>query len=170
LKEGAKENQDRADEGKEGEGKADEGRDGKPRRARAMFAYSFRLMDLDTGMYLAWGSSMRSEKEAFEEAVRMLGEVDVRLRSVRLDKYYSESAYMDYFDGEVKVYVIPERNATLNGSWRWKDTMREFVRNTMKYLEEYYRRERSEAGFSADKRFFGWGVAQRREDRIKGAL
>ncbi|MGB9734516.1 MAG: hypothetical protein ACPL2E_07990 [Conexivisphaera sp.] len=39
-----------------------------------MFAYSFRLMDLDTGMYLAWGSSMRSEKEkeAFEEAVRML--------------------------------------------------------------------------------------------------
>ncbi|MGC8847516.1 MAG: hypothetical protein ACP5QE_01495 [Conexivisphaera sp.] len=113
---------------------------------------------------------MRSEKEAFEEAVRMLGEVDVRLRSVRLDKYYSESAYMDYFDGEVKVYVIPKRNATLNGSWRWKDTMREFVRNTMKYLEEYYRRERSEAGFSADKRFFGWGVAQRREDRIKGAL
>ncbi|MGC9178238.1 MAG: ISNCY-like element ISFac3 family transposase, partial [Conexivisphaera sp.] len=83
LKERAKENQDRADEGKEGEGKADEGRDGKPRRARAMFAYSFRLMDLDTGMYLAWGSSMRSEKEAFEDAVRMLGEVDVRLRSVR---------------------------------------------------------------------------------------
>ncbi|MGC9016540.1 MAG: hypothetical protein ACP5KM_07180, partial [Conexivisphaera sp.] len=72
-----------------------------------MFAYSFRLMDLDTGMYLAWGSSMRSEKEAFEEAVRMLGEVDVRLRSVRLDKYYGESAYMDHFDGEVKVYVIP---------------------------------------------------------------
>ncbi|MGC9077111.1 MAG: ISNCY-like element ISFac3 family transposase, partial [Conexivisphaera sp.] len=115
-------------------------------------------------------SESESEKEAFEEAVRMLGEVDVRLRSVRLDKYYGESAYMDYFDGEVKVYVIPERNATLNGSWRWKDTMREFVRNTMKYLEEYYKRERSEAGFSADKRFFGWGVAQRREDRIKGAL
>ncbi|MGB9734517.1 MAG: ISNCY family transposase, partial [Conexivisphaera sp.] len=87
----------------------------------------------------------------------------MRLRSVRLDKYYGESAYMDHFDGEVKVYVIPERNATLNGSWRWKDAMREFVRNTMKYLEEYYRRERSEAGFSADKRFFGWGVAQRRE-------
>jgi transposase len=79
-----------------------------------MFAYSFRLMDLDTGMYLAWGSSMRSEseseKEAFEEAVRMLGEVYVRLRSVRLDKYYGESAYMDYFDGEVKVYVIPTGN------------------------------------------------------------
>ncbi|MGC8771930.1 MAG: hypothetical protein ACP5RJ_00440 [Conexivisphaera sp.] len=35
-----------------------------------MFAYSFRLMDLDTGMYLAWGSSMRSEKEAFETANR----------------------------------------------------------------------------------------------------
>ncbi len=166
LKERAKENQDRADERKEG--KADECGEGKPRRA--MFAYSFRLMDLDTGMYLAWGSSMRSEKEAFEEAMRMLSEVDVRLRSVRLDKYYSESAYMDYFDEDTKVYVIPKRNATLNGSWRWKETMMEFVRNTMNYLEEYYKRERSEAGFSADKRFFGWGVAQRREDRIKGAL
>ena len=117
---------------------------------------------------------IRELAEVFEEAMRMLGEVDVKLRSVRLDKYYGESTYMGYFDfdedAKVYFYVIPKRNATLNGSWRWKDTMREFVRNTMKYLEEYYKRERSEAGFSADKRFFGWGVAQRREDRIKGAL
>nr|WP_232085421.1 ISNCY family transposase [Conexivisphaera calida] len=170
LKEKAKENQDRGEGGggKDGEKNAVDGKEKKPRRA--MFAYSFRLMDLGTGMYLAWGSSMKSEKEAFEEAMRMLGEVDVRLRSVRLDRYYSESMYMDYFDEDTKVYVIPKRNATLNGSWRWKETMMDFVRNTMSYLEEYYKRERSEAGFSADKRFFGWGVAQSREDRIKGAL
>ncbi|BBE42840.1 Mobile element protein [Conexivisphaera calida] len=47
-----------------------------------MFAYSFRLMDLGTGMYLAWGSSMRSKKEAFEEAMRMLGEVDVGMEKL----------------------------------------------------------------------------------------
>ena len=113
LKEKAKENRG---EGEKSEEKKDEGKKG---HRRAMFAYSFRLMDLGTGMYLAWGSSMKSEKDAFEEAMRMLREVDVRLRSVRLDRYYSESMYMDYFDfdEDTKVYVIPKRNATLNGSW-----------------------------------------------------
>ncbi|MFP3209851.1 MAG: hypothetical protein RXR82_09280 [Nitrososphaeria archaeon] len=46
--------------------------------------------------------------------------------------------------------------------------MREFVADTPHYLEEHYKEENSEAGFSADKRVFGWGIAQRREDRIDG--
>jgi transposase len=45
--------------------------------------------------------------------------------------------------------------------------MKEFVTNTMKYLEEYYKRENSEAGFSADKKTLGWGIAQRRQDRLR---
>jgi transposase len=62
--------------------------------------------------------------------------------------------------------VIPKSNATLNGSWKWKETMIEFVKDTMRYLEQYHQRSNSESGFSADKKMFGWSIAQRREDRI----
>ena len=38
------------------------------------------------------------------------------------------------------------------------------------YTFEYYKRENSGAGFSANKKLFGWEIAQRREDRIDSAL
>ena len=139
-------------------------------KKRKTFAYSFRLMDLRTKMYIAFGSSMKSEKEAFDNAINFIKTVDVKLKSVRLDKYYSESSYVSLFEKDTAVYVIPKKDATLNGSQKWKDTMREFVTDTYQYLKEYYKRENSEAGFSADKKLFGWGIAQRREDRIDSAL
>ncbi|MGC9211823.1 MAG: ISNCY-like element ISFac3 family transposase, partial [Nitrososphaeria archaeon] len=104
LKEKAKKN--REENGKKGQN----GEQAK----KAFFAYSFRLMDLSVKMYVAWGSSMKSEKDAFEKAIHLLKTADVKLKSVRLDKYCSESAYMDYFDKETKVYVIPKKNSTLN--------------------------------------------------------
>ncbi len=51
----------------------------------------------------------------------------------------------------------------------WKDLMEDFVRNTLAYLEQYYLRNNSESGFSADKRGFGWRVGQKREVRINTA-
>ena len=136
--------------------------DGPRKRA---FAYVFRLMDLSSSMYLAFGSSMRSEKEAFDRAMRMLSTLDVTLDSARLDRYYSTPGYVDSLGG-ARVFVIPKSNATMNGSWKWKETMKEFVTNPIQYLEQYYRRESSESGFAADKKMLGWGIAQRREDRI----
>ncbi len=130
------------------------------------FAYSFRLMDLSSRMYLAYGSSMKSEKEACDRAMRMLSTIDVKIDTVRLDRLYSTPGYVDSFGRDAKVFVIPKKNATLNGSWKWKETMMEFVRNTMKYLEQYHKRSNSESGFAADKKMFGWSIAQRREDRI----
>lgn len=138
--------------------------DEKPKK-RA-FAYSFRLMDLSTRMYLAYGSSLRSEKEAFDRAMAMLSSIDVAVDTVRLDRYYSMPGYADRFGRDTKFFLIPRKNSTLNGSWRWKEAMIEFVRNTMKYLEGYHQRSNSEAGFAADKKMFGWSIAQRREDRI----
>ncbi|PMP96017.1 MAG: hypothetical protein C0167_02630 [Nitrososphaera sp.] len=44
----------------------------------------------------------------------------------------------------------------------------EFARNAMSYLEEHYRKERSEAGFRVDKKFFGCGVTCRREREERG--
>lgn len=133
------------------------------------FVYSFKLMDLESKMYVAFGMSLKSEKEAFDKAMEMLKHIDIEIESVRLDKYYSSPSYVDRF-GKAKVYVIPKKNATLKGSWKWKDTMEEFVNDTMAYLREYYLRNNSESGFSADKRGFGWKVAQKRDDRIDTAL
>ena len=164
--------QELKDRAKEEHGLSSTTTSGEQPKKRA-FAYSFRLMDLSSKMYLAYGSSMRSEKEAYDRATRMLSAIDVTLDTVRLDRYYSSSSCVDSF-GDAKVFVIPKSNATLNGSWKWKwkwkDTMKEFVTNTVSYLEQYYRRSNSESGFSADKKMLGWGIAQRREDRIDCAL
>lgn len=143
--------------------KEDKGKD------KRSFVYSFRMLDLRTRMYVAYGMSLRSEKRAFERAMEMLRDMDVEMRSVRLDRYYSFPSYVDRFGG-AKVYIIPRKNATIHGSWKWKRTMMDFVRDTIPYLEQYYLRNNSEAGFSVDKRWFGWKVEQRREDRIDTAL
>ena len=112
---------------------------------------------------------MKSEREAYDRTMKLLSSIDVEMDSIRPDRYYSSPSYMDKLD-ETKVFVIPEKNATLNGSQKWKDTMKEFVPDTMNYLEKYHQRSNSESGFAADKKMPGWNVAQRRDDRIDNAL
>ncbi len=137
--------------------------------AKKAFAYSFKLLDLNSNLYVAYGTSFRSEQAAFHKAMAMFQALGLKLESIRLDKYYSCPSYFTEFDG-VKVFVLPKKNATVKGPWHWKHRMAEFVNNTEPYLEEYYRREHSESEFSADKRWFGWQVAQRRDDRIETAI
>ena len=79
----------------------------------------------------------------------------MKLKSIRLDRYYSESSYVSRFDKDTAVYIIPKKDTILNGSQKWKDTMKEFVQNTMEYLEQYHQRSNSEAGFAADKKMLG---------------
>ncbi len=133
------------------------------------FVYSFKMLDLDSKMYVCYGTSLRSEKEAFDRAMGMLSRTGVAVGSMRLDKYYSFPCYVDRFSG-AKVYIIPRKNSTLRGSWEWKRTMMRFVNDTIPYLGQYYLRNNSESGFSSDKRCFGWTVSQRREDRIDTAI
>ncbi|MDY6866147.1 MAG: hypothetical protein SVY15_09305 [Halobacteriota archaeon] len=51
--------------------------------------------------------------------MEMLNDIDIKIESMRLDRYYSLSSYVDRF-GVAKVHVIPKKNATLRGSWKWK--------------------------------------------------
>jgi transposase len=46
----------------------------KRKNTKKQFLYSFALMDIDTRMYIAYGSSFRSEKEAYKDALLMLKE------------------------------------------------------------------------------------------------
>ena len=160
---------DLAKENSSGDGKEGKTENTSKECKRSLFAYSFALMDMGTRMYIAFGSSMKSEREAFDRAMLLLSTLDIRLSSVRLDSYCSSPSYVDRF-GNAKVYIIPKSNATLYGSLKWKHTMKDFVENTMEYLGEYHQRSNSESGFSADKKMLGWNIAQKRSDRIDNAL
>lgn len=136
---------------------------------RRLFTYAFALMDLDSRMYVGYGASLRSEKAAFEKALEIMRECGVEARSVRLDQYYGTQSTADLFDKDTALYVIPKSNATIKGSYVWKDMIRDLVSYPFLFLAEYFRREHSESGFSADKRFSGWKIWQRRDDRIETA-
>lgn len=137
--------------------------------AKKAFVYSFKLLDLNTRLYVAFGLSFKSEKQAYDNAMSMFQALGLKLNSIRLDKYYSCQSYFEKL-GTTRVFVLPKKNATVRGPWSWKRQMNEFVHNTEPYLEEYYKRENSESQIGVDKRWFGWEVTQRRDDRIETAV
>ena len=80
------------------------------KKKKSVFVYSFVLMDIRTRMYIAYGTSFKSEKEAFLSAIKMLKEMDteINIESLRLDKYYQQS-YVEYLEkklGKVTFYVM----------------------------------------------------------------
>lgn len=139
----------------------------------ALFIYSFVIIDIVTRMYISYGTSFKSEKEAFLSAVKMLEEIraDINIKSLRLDRYYQQ-AYVEYLEeklGKVKFYIIPKKNATVRGSWEWKRMLEKFVQDTKAFLTEYFQRNQSESGFAEDKKRTGWRLGQKRPDRIDTA-
>ncbi len=46
-------------------------------------------MDLATMLYLAYDSRTKSERNAFDKAMAMLADMDVDVKSIRLDRYCS---------------------------------------------------------------------------------
>jgi transposase len=133
------------------------------------FVYSFSLMDLDTKMYVGCGISLKSEKEAYEEAVKMARSI-VDIKSVRLDRYFSTRTIIKDFNHDTKIYIIPKKNSTIRGSPEWKRIISKFLGDTISYLAEYFRRNNSEAGFSVDKRMCGWKIWEKRPDRIHTSI
>lgn len=136
---------------------------------RKLFTYAFALMDLESGMYVGYGASLKSEKAAFEAAIFLMKECGVKPKSLRLDQYYAGQSTAELFGSETALYVIPKSNATVRGSYAWKDMIWDLMCYPFLFLGEYFRRERSESGFSADKRCDGWKIWERREDRIQTA-
>jgi len=133
------------------------------------FVYKFSLMDLKTKMYVCSGTSLISEAKAFHKAMQMLRELDIKIKSVRLDRYYSFPCYAKLFPG-AKFYIIPRKDAKPGNGTEWLHALQSFVWDTMNHLEEYFKRNNSEASWSSDKKMFGWRVRQKREDRMDTAL
>jgi transposase len=138
------------------------------------YVYSFNLMDIKTKLYVCYGSGIRSEKEAFENAIKMLRKVEratgITVNSARLDRYYSYQSTLDYFDNKTVLYIIPKSNSKINGPSRWRNIFRRMMKDPLLYLIEYYKRENSESGFATDKRMVGWKIWQKRDERIDTAI
>lgn len=136
---------------------------------KKMFVYKFTLLDLETKMYVCYGSSLKSEKDAYTKAMKMFNKMDIELKSIRLDRYYSNAGDVNSYRG-CKIYFIPKKNVTMGNGIYWNERLTEFVDDTFGYLKEYFKRNNSESAFAVDKRFLGWKIDQKREDRIDTAL
>lgn len=146
----------------------DKAKEQEPKKRKA-FVYKFALMDISTRMYICFGTSLISEAKAFAKSMQMLDELEIKIESIRLDRYYSFPCYVRLFK-EAKVYIIPRKNSKLGHGDKWLETMKNFVFDTMNYLGEYFQRVNSENGFAQDKKLFGWRISQKIEERIDTAL
>jgi len=131
--------------------------------------YTFTLMDIEKRIYIAYGTSYKSEKEAYNKAIKMLKNMNISVESIRLDRYYSGKTLVknlnEMFTG-IKCYLIPKKGTIVKGGSAWLDMLKEFYNNTTKFFKEYFKRNQSESGFSEDKRRFGWRIPQKIESRI----
>jgi len=142
------------------------------KKKRKMFVYSFALIDIKTRMYVTYGSSLHSEQEAFLQAIRLAKEIGIKIKKIRLDKYYSRQKYVRLLEeafGDIEVILIPKKNTTVRGPLKWKDMLQYLITDPISYLEDYFQRNQSESGFSEDKKRTGWTIMQKREDRIDTA-
>lgn len=139
---------------------------------KRQFVYSFTLMDIHTRMYIGFGTSLKSEKEAYRHAIAMAKKAEIKLKNMRLDRYYSGQSTIESLVenfGKIDVFLIPKSNVTIDGSWQWKRMLFRFVNGTIEYLEEYFQRNQSESGIAEDKKRTGWKLGQKRQDRIDTA-
>jgi len=135
-----------------------------PKKKGKRYLYVFRIIDVDTGLYVAFGYSNTSEMEAFHNAMKMLTNFGIKIDTLSLDKYFSSRKVLKLFGKETALYLIPKKNIT-NMGLEWTRIVKKMIEDPYLFLKNYYLRNLSESGFSSDKRRFGGVIRQRREDR-----
>jgi len=134
--------------------------------------YSFAIIDIKSRMYTAYGASLKSEQEAFFEAVKMLKTIDIQIRSIRLDRYFSAEFYVNLLleqVGNIKFFIVPKSNIVNIGLGEWGKMVTRFVDDTKLFLKDYFQRNQSESGFAEDKKRTGWKIFQKKPERIDTA-
>ena len=100
------------------------------------YIFSFRFIDLDTRLYIGYGTGFKSEQEAFYKTMEMMKLTSIN--SIRLDKYYAVQKYVKFietlFGKNVSIYVISKKNATIKGPLVWKQMLEKFMNDTKGYL------------------------------------
>jgi len=134
--------------------------------------YSFAIIDIKSRMYIAYGTSLKSEQEAFFEAIKMLHDIDIEIKSMRLDRYFSAEYYVNLLleqVGGMKFFIVPKTNITNIGLGGWGKMVTRFIEDTKAFLKDYFQRNQSESSFSEDKKRTGWKIFQKKADRIDTA-
>ena len=140
-----------------------------PKKKGKGYLYVFRVIDIDTGLYVAFGYSNRSEMEAFHKAMDLLAEWGIKIDSLSLDRYFSSRKVLQMFGGDTTLFLIPKKN--IAKIWlEWAKIIKRMKEDPYLFLKSYLMRNLSESGFSADKRRFGGLIRQKREDRREMAL
>ncbi|MBU7011506.1 MAG: ISNCY family transposase [Theionarchaea archaeon] len=140
-----------------------------PKKKAKDYRYVFRLVDLETGLYVGVGYSTKSEMDAFRKAMNMVKDFGIPIDQICLDKYYSSRKVLKLFGERTSVYVLPKKNISKIGL-KWAKIFNRILEDPVQYLKTYFQRNLSEAAFSADKRRFGWVLRQKREDRQEMAM
>jgi len=135
-----------------------------PKKKGKSYLYVFRVIDVDTGLYVAFGYSNKSEMEAFHKAMKMLTNLGIKIDTFSIDKYFSSKKVLKLFGKETALYLIPKKNIA-NIGLEWARIIKRMIEDPYLFLKNYYLRNLSESGFSADKRRFGGVIRQKREDR-----
>ena len=163
-------NEHYATEAKKRKEKAKENDDSKERKHN--FIYSFVIIDIKSRMYIGYGTSLKSEREAFENALDIAKDMPVKVLSFRLDRYYSGESYVllsEKYLGKVEMYILPKSNTAHFGLGEWCSMLHRFMGDVKGFLKHYFQRNQSESGFSEDKKRTGWRIAQKRPERIDTA-
>ena len=95
----------------------------------------------------------------------MINKMNIDLKSVRLDRYYSGQSILEDFIENTIIFIIPKKNSRIRKRSKWRDFIIRFMDDNMNYLREYFKRNASESGFSSDKRTTGGLIYQKRNDR-----
>lgn len=140
-----------------------------PKKRTKDYKYVFRLIDLETGMYVGFGYSKKSEMDAFSQAMKMVKDSGITIDSITLDKYYSSRKVLKLFGKKTTAFLIPKKNMAKMGT-QWVKILKRIAEDPIQYLKDYFQRNLSEAGFSADKRRSGGVIRQKREDRQEMAM
>jgi transposase len=112
-------------------------------------------------MYVGYGASFEVGEGCFVLKLhgRLCSNAAQKPRALGLDQFYAGQSTA--FGADTAVYVIPKSDTTIRGSFAWKDVIRDLIFYPFLFLSEYFMREHSESGFSADKRCDGWKMLQR---------
>lgn len=140
-----------------------------PRKSGKKYLFTLRIIDVETNFYVGVGFSRKSEMDAFHKALALLKRIGVEMNSISLDKYYSSRKVLRLFDRRVSMFVIPKKNIA-NFGLCWTVVFKRIADDPIAFLNRYFLRNLSEAGFSSDKRRFGGVIRQRRPDRQESAL
>jgi len=94
------------------------GQEVKTKKRKQCFVYAFKLMDIKSRLYLAYGTSFKSEQKAYDKAIQMALELKISIEDIRLDRYYSKQIFVKNLSESlagIKFYLIPKSNATIKG-------------------------------------------------------